>query len=89
MSVHVVVSLPTLTSFSFELLVFTFLILAVKFGLLRADLVSEMSLIVPPGRTLNAREVSNVSKLTVELKLAPHSTTAAASGVNSVNNGSC
>lgn len=53
MLVHVVVSLPTLATFPFALLVFTFLIIVAKDGLLLADLVLEVSLIVPPGRTLN------------------------------------
>ena len=51
--VHVVVSLPTLATFPFELLVSTFLIIAAKDRLLGADLVLEKSLIVPPGSTLN------------------------------------
>ena len=53
MLVHVVVALPTLGFFPFELLVSTFLIIVAKDRLLGADLVLEKSLIVPPDRTLN------------------------------------
>jgi hypothetical protein len=89
MSVHLVVSLPTLATFPFELLVSTFLIIAAKDRLLGAELVLEVSVIVPPGHTLNVGVVYTASNLTFLLKLPPPSTTAASAKVNSVNSCSC